>query len=339
MSDKRILIVDSDPKNRQVYDALAPGWKLCFSGPGHDAWALVQAGLAAGSPFAVAIVDIGGPVACDGLETAREAGRIDPRLELLLVTSRAEHTLANVVQRVGVPDRLHLLRRPLTPETVGQLVVYLGEKWELTPAKRRAEQSAGQRSVAEQILQDKENFLEDVFRAFPFYDFSSGELAGVIEHVRDVTDRHQAEMALRQGEEKYRALLDNLGVGVAQISPDMEILSLNRQMREWLPHIDVGKRPRCFESFYTPPHQEICSYCPTVKTLNDGEVHEAINENVVAGGGTRNFRIISTPVKDDAGKILSAIEVVEDITEQKQAADELRRQEQLYRTLVESAPS
>jgi PAS domain-containing protein len=33
-------------------------------------------------------------------------------------------------------------------------------------------------------------------------------------------------------EAKYRNLLENIGIGVAMISPDMKILTLNKQMRE-----------------------------------------------------------------------------------------------------------
>ena len=45
-------------------------------------------------------------------------------------------------------------------------------------------------------------------------------------------------------------------------------------------------------------------------------MHEAITETP-AGDEIRNYRIISSPVKDYEGKVIAAIEMVEDITERR----------------------
>ena len=37
----------------------------------------------------------------------------------------------------------------------------------------------------------------------------------------------------------------------------MEILQLNRQMREWFPDIDVAQQPTCFKAFNDPPGTEM----------------------------------------------------------------------------------
>ena len=95
-------------------------------------------------------------------------------------------------------------------------------------------------------------------------------------------------LELKQAEEKYRNIIENIGVGVAMIDPQMRIQTLNRQMREWFPAIDPSMKPLCYEAFNDPPEGDICPYCPTVRTLRDGKVHEAVTDTPMKGG-VRNF--------------------------------------------------
>ena len=138
---------------------------------------------------------------------------------------------------------------------------------------------------------------------------------------RDITERKEAEEALRQSEEIHRSLMNNISMGVAMISSSMEISTLNRQMKAWFPWIDVSERPLCYRSFNDPPKDEICSYCPTCKTLSDGQVHESVTDTP-AGEKTLHFRIVSSPILDKNGNVTSAIEMVEDVTEKMRAKEE-----------------
>jgi signal transduction histidine kinase/DNA-binding response OmpR family regulator len=127
-------------------------------------------------------------------------------------------------------------------------------------------------------------------------------------------ERKGAQRALQESEAKMRSILENIGIGVALISPKMEILEINHRMREWHPGIDPGQRPICYRAFNDPPGEEVCDYCPTYKTLQDGLVHEAITQTPHAGI-LRNYRIISSPIINASGEVTAAIEIVEDITE------------------------
>ncbi|OQX16441.1 MAG: hypothetical protein BWK76_11675 [Desulfobulbaceae bacterium A2] len=162
-------------------------------------------------------------------------------------------------------------------------------------------------------------FADDGHRALletiktPMYN-DEGTLIGILGIGRDITARKQVEETLRVSEAKTHSILDNIGTGVALISPNMEVLELNHQMREWFPDIDIGQCSICFRVFNDPPFEVICENCPTCKTLRDGQVHETIRQTHQAKG-TRTYRIVASPIFNVSGEVTAAVEMVEDITE------------------------
>ncbi|MBI5213560.1 MAG: PAS domain S-box protein [Nitrospirae bacterium] len=171
-------------------------------------------------------------------------------------------------------------------------------------------------------LRTKTGELKDVIVSIRVIELSGKRVFHNI--FRDITGRKRAEEALRESEDRCRGIADNIGIGVSTINTKMEILSLNSQMKRWFPDIDVSKRPVCYKAFNNPPRDEICRDCPAHKTLTDGHVYESVIETP-AGAEVRNYRIISSPLKNKNGNTVAAVNMVDDITERKQLEAERER--------------
>jgi PAS domain S-box-containing protein len=184
-----------------------------------------------------------------------------------------------------------------------------------------------ERTQVEEALKQAHSSLEKLVME------RTSELSTRNEQLNEVIEKYsQTEKSLKASEERYRSLVENIGIGLSLISPEMEILTLNNQMKKWYPDIDSTKRPICYRVFNNPPRETVCSYCPTHKTLQNGQVYESVTETS-AGDEIKNYRIISSPVKDMEGNVIAAIEMVEDITSSKKMQEALQESEIKYRTI------
>ena len=129
-------------------------------------------------------------------------------------------------------------------------------------------------------------------------------------------------------EEKYQQIIENIGVGVAIVGPDMEILHLNPHMQQWFPHIKAAAGCLCHQSFQNPPRDSPCDNCPVVKTFAEGKSFENTIK-IVGERQDRYFRDTSFPLHDRNGKVISAILLVEDVTQKLAFERELRQAQKL----------
>jgi two-component system cell cycle sensor histidine kinase/response regulator CckA len=180
----------------------------------------------------------------------------------------------------------------------------------------------------ETCVQSADGTSHDVIFHKATFPGSDSAVAGLVGAMLDITDRRRIERALEESEAKIRSIMDNVGVGVALIGPKMEILEMNRMMRRWFPTVQLHEQPLCYRAFNDPPREQVCDYCPTYKTLQDGKVHEATTQTRQAGT-IRNFRVVASPIFNASGQVLAAIELVDDITEKLSLESQLRQAQKM----------
>ena len=163
-----------------------------------------------------------------------------------------------------------------------------------------------------------------------------GSPAGLIGTIQDITDLKQAEERLRESEEQLRIVVDNNVLGLALLSPSLEVLKANSKMTSWFPACDPARKPDCYRVLNNPPLASPCAQCPALETLRDGRSHEAVMTKQTPDG-QREFRIATSPVTGEGGATVSIIVTMQDITAQQEAAAELIRLKEFNESIIRAA--
>jgi phosphoserine phosphatase RsbU/P len=157
--------------------------------------------------------------------------------------------------------------------------------------------------------------------------------------IRYAIERYHMDLALQTAEEKYHGVFDHLIEGIFQTTPEGRYLIANAALariygyaspEEMMDEIaDIGKR-----IYVQPGRRE-----EFVRVMQEKDVVTGFESQTYRKDGTviwisENCRAI----RDRRGRLLYYEGTVEDITQRRQAEENLRNSEALYHSLVETLP-
>ena len=142
---------------------------------------------------------------------------------------------------------------------------------------------------------------------------------------RDLTEQRVLERKIRESKQSLQAIFDAIRDQLSLQSTDYRILRVNRAVVETY-HTDyrsiIGRK--CYEVYFG--RQAPCEGCPLAVTFRTKGPATLLMK---IPGREKTLRIFSNPILDENGEVRSAIEQIQDITDEQRLQESLIRSEKL----------
>jgi PAS domain S-box-containing protein len=171
----------------------------------------------------------------------------------------------------------------------------------------------------------------------PFFD-ADGQFKGYRGVDRDITERRHAEEALRQSEERYRTILEDIEEGYFEVDLSGRFTFANESMcrihgypREEFLGIDYHRltdhenAKKAFEAFN--------------RVYRTGEPGRLFNYEIIRKDGTkRQVEVFPSLRKDSSGRPIGFRGITRDVTERKHTEELLQKEKEISLSILENAP-
>ncbi len=151
----------------------------------------------------------------------------------------------------------------------------------------------------------------------------AGEIIGFRGVSRDVTERKQMEESLRQSEERYRTILDDMGDGYFELDLAGNITFFNDSLCRMFGYPGEELKGMNYKAL-TPEENVEAMYKVFNQVYRMGKPLEQVQAELIRKDGSRRFSEVSaSPLRNQKGDIIGFRGIHRDITEHKEAEQQL----------------
>ncbi len=205
--------------------------------------------------------------------------------------------------------------------------------WALDTLLKTAGKNQPAVPVERKILRPDGKVIDILCSSIPF-DYQGKK--AVLTLFSDISERKIAEKKLWESEERFHSIFDHSPMGIGLVALDSTVVLSNPKFCEMSGYTRqelVGQS--CHAITYPSDIETDVKY---LSRLAEGEIsHYAIEKRYVRKDGSILWAyLIGALVRDDSGKPVYQLAMVEDLTARKQAEAAVRESQERYRSLVES---
>ncbi|MGB7787551.1 PAS domain S-box protein [Methanoregula sp.] len=177
-------------------------------------------------------------------------------------------------------------------------------------------------------------------KASLLYD-KNGRIAGAIESVRDITEQKHADQMIRESESKYRELVENANTIILKVDTSGRITFFNEFAQRFFgygPDEILGKpiTGTIFPLTGSDSDRDLHHMMEEIVSHPEDYTHNE-NENITKPGERVWIQWLNKPIYDEEGRYTGLLCIGTDITKRKRAEDELRKENEKNRTLMDHA--
>jgi PAS domain S-box-containing protein len=165
-------------------------------------------------------------------------------------------------------------------------------------------------------------------RAQPIVD-GNGHLLSTLGVIQDITERKQAEQALREAEERFRGIFAQAAVGIGLMTPAGRFLMVNQKLCELMNRSEAELLEIRFHELIGP--KDFSETMIRSQKLISGEIDtfsQIIRYSPMPGKLLWGKLTVSTIRQEDSERI-ALLGIVEDITEGRRAEEQLRQAQKM----------
>ena len=163
-------------------------------------------------------------------------------------------------------------------------------------------------------------------------DDEMGQLAMAINQMGMEIGEKQAE--LNKQKDEYQTLFEQVPCLITVQDKNFKLLRYND---EFARSFDPAWGDFCYHAY--KGRNEKCVNCPVEKTFKDGCTHYGEESGLNKDGSEAHWIFRTSPIKNDQGEIIAAMEMSLDISQRKQLEEKLEKSEKKYHEIFNNIPN
>ncbi len=144
----------------------------------------------------------------------------------------------------------------------------------------------------------------------------------------------EKETALNKQRDEYMQLFEQVPCIITVQNRDFKLLRYNKEFSD---RFDPKPEDFCYHAY--KGRSEKCERCPVEWTFADGKPYSTEETGIDKDGTIKYWIVRTSPIVNDKGEVVAAMEISHDISERRQLEVDLKRSEKKYHAIFNNMPN